>query len=255
MLTIQNKSGFTLAEALIVVGILGIIAAVTVPVASIRFQQHVLGNQLAKAVEQIEIGFANIFEQANSNTPDGSAFTSLLPITRRDIFGANVANGGDSITTNNNLLVITGGLFGVRSISQDDNEEYVANIRENGAAPYSIDNSWTIYGNDKLSFYLMIPSNGIQRIGDNNINDIIIDTAIIDVNGKERPNSVGKDIFLFGISESGKLIPAGTQTFNDKVVNDLQVPLESVACTDANMNNYLSCTARVVRENYEITYK
>ena len=256
MLKIQEKSGFTLAEVLVVIGILGIVAAVTVPIVNTTFQQRILGSQLAKAVEQIETGFANIFERANSNTTDGSAFTSLLPISRRDVFGANVANGGDLITNRDNLLSITGGLMDVTSISQDDKEDYLDHINAEALQnPFNINNTWTIYGNNKNSFYFMIPSNGIQRINDNNVNDIIIATAYIDVNGKNLPNSIGRDIFLFGISESGKLIPAGTQAFNDKVINDLQVPLEAAACAGENINNYLSCTARVVRENYEITYK
>ena len=70
-------------------------------------------------------------------------------------------------------------------------------------------------------------------------NSIVIG-FLIDTNGyKNNPNMYGKDVFRYGITNSGKLVPEGQS---------------EQTCADGNITNGLSCTARIVKDGYKIRY-
>ena len=77
--------------------------------------------------------------------------------------------------------------------------------------------------------------------------------------GIAKPNKKGRDIFAFGLTTKGKLVPAGTkkvQEFTANVTNDLgsSVPLAEDGCKDGNITNGWSCTARVIQDGFKINY-
>ncbi|MCQ2739580.1 MAG: hypothetical protein MJ237_05060, partial [bacterium] len=77
--------------------------------------------------------------------------------------------------------------------------------------------------------------------------------VMIDVNGKERPNMYGRDVFAFTMDRDGSLIPFGTmgRWRNSSSNNDER-------CILTNSNNFsgsgLGCTARLMGNNYKMDY-
>ena len=77
----------------------------------------------------------------------------------------------------------------------------------------------------------------------------------LDANGTKKPNNYGKDIFFFGLTDSCKMIPAGSQRFvNDYPLYGEQIPLATTSCSDSGIKNGLSCTSRVVTDGFKINY-
>ena len=56
----MKKFGFTLAEVLITLGVIGVVAAITLPILTKNYQKHVWVNQLKANYSIINQGFAKI---------------------------------------------------------------------------------------------------------------------------------------------------------------------------------------------------
>lgn len=72
--------GFTVVEIATAMAIVGVIAAITVPMLSKNIQKHVYATTLARTVEQIELGCQNLLEYENSKRKDGSSITMLSEV-------------------------------------------------------------------------------------------------------------------------------------------------------------------------------
>ena len=83
---------------------------------------------------------------------------------------------------------------------------------------------------------------------DNADRDTIVARVIIDANGVAAPNRFGEDVFLFGLTNNGTLIPAGSKQYNDF---DDNVAVD--ACADT-AGDGLACAARVMADKWEIKY-
>ena len=66
----------------------------------------------------------------------------------------------------------------------------------------------------------------------------------IDINGLNGPNAYGRDLFLFRLTNGGKLIPYGLDIADHY----------TVTCTDNNITDGRACSARVVKDGFKINY-
>ncbi|MBE7712012.1 MAG: type II secretion system protein [Cyanobacteria bacterium SIG31] len=66
---------------------------------------------------------------------------------------------------------------------------------------------------------------------------VIIDTSGIN----KKPNIYGKDAFVFSLSNSGKMVPYGQDTYKTD-------------CANGSIKNSMACSARVVADGYKIKY-
>ena len=244
------KSAFTLAEAMIAMGIIGIVAAVTIP----QVVQNTLKNQagaiLGRTVEQIELGCQNIIQKANDNitVEDGGYYEGLEGITQKAIFG-------DSVSTNHpldgeELFNYGGAFFGTNEFQGDENfsnaDAYITSIKNFNGGGNRISAGKRAYILDKQKT-IIIPNAGSK---DAALVDDFITAVFIDVNGTKKPNRGGKDVFLFALTTAGKLIPAGTSNYQ----RGFGIPLHTKDCKDGAVGGGWSCTARVVKDGYKITY-
>ena len=239
-------NGFTLSEVLIAVGIIGVIAAISIPAFYENYQRQILGAQLSKAVEQIETGCANILNDANSRVEDGSLFTSLIQLTNRDLYGNDVDNPNDNIFGDGKFISRTKGYFGLSELTGDEKDNF---FNEHNISLTS-KNIPLSSNKGSFSMYEVVDQNPIRQYRATEI--------YIDVNGNQKPNAAGKDMFRFGIDDRGRLVPAGTEEYKNLDFSNAELknfPLASDACIDGKITNYWSCTARVVQEGYKITYK
>ena len=92
-----------------------------------------------------------------------------------------------------------------------------------------------------------------QNVTNNDIvnadNDTIISKVLIDANGVAGPNRFGKDVFLFGLTNAGTLIPAGSEQYND-----FDNTIATGACSGASVGDGTACAARVMADKWEVKY-
>lgn len=243
------KKGFTLAEILITLSIIGIIAALLIPQLVDNTKKNQYGATLGRAIQQIELGISNMIQQVNNNLNNGSIVTTIDTITVEEVQGNPFTNNGSILSHTFRLFQTGEPYMGIIELDQTTTEKYYEKSDTNFKY-----NNVRLFKFDKFNAYAMYAA---QKGGQYQGNDIYT-TVSIDVNGDSKPNKKGRDIFAFGLTTSGKMIPAGTlkmKDFTQNVTNDLgEVPLAENGCQDENITNAWSCTARVIQDGFKINY-
>ena len=261
----NKKRGFTLAEILITLGVIGVIAALTIPqIVDYTMKSKIEGN-LARAVEQVEIGCQNLIQYANDNTSD-STYANGISVLWTDSNSKLYTEG----SSNRHPLVVSGSMFkqfapfygldffGDSSTgNKDDYKNYKKELKDKNSAVGSIVTGIEQYF---LGLWKMKNSNAIVSLDYSFSWPATNQGAgyfpiFIDANGIQKPNKYGRDVFFFGLSDSCKMIPAGSQRFiNDHTVYGNMIPLATTACKNDGITNGLSCTTRVVENGFKINY-
>lgn len=234
-----NKKGYTLAEVLICIAIVGVVAALTLPKLVNKTNKSTLGATLARTVELTQTGMTNIIQEANRNSEDGNAVVGLSAIQKKDIG----LDGEDYIMDDDNYGSLLRGFFDI-----DDFEGYAtANIKDYTGADINeaISADLNAFRFKKLNSAVIFQK--AQNL-DNADRDTIVARVIIDANGVAAPNRFGEDVFLFGLTNNGTLIPAGSKQYNDF---DDNVAVD--ACADT-AGDGLACAARVMADKWELKY-
>ena len=245
------KKGFSLAEVLIAIAIVGVIAAINIPTVVSETQNRKMAAALGRNVEAIETGCQLILQQASeiSERRGDGVVNGIWEVRINDI---DSSAQSDRLLNNNNgnlFSDITSNFF--NTVLRTLNNYNVSGINGGTASPprnqlasnYAISSKFgSIYGysyNHEANF--------------DNLNDPIVAFIYIDVNAASAPNRYGRDIFLFGLTDSCHMVPAGTPRI--RAMNN-SIPLEntSAGCVGDNPSNGLSCTSRVVRNGYRIDY-
>ncbi len=237
----MNRNGFTLMEMLLTLGIVGIIAAITVPSLVYSTSNKNLGNALARSVELIQQGFTNIKAEAQKNSSEGIAFEDLAMIRKSDLGLDGIAY----ITDDNSFYNDTRSFLGTEESNYNINN--IKDYRGKDVANNLL-SDFTAYKFNKVNTVVMF-----QNVTNDNIanaeNDTIISKVLIDANGSTGPNRFGKDVFLFGLTNAGTLVPAGTEQYND-----FDDTVTTGACNGANVGDGIACAARVMSDKWEIKY-
>lgn len=232
-----NKKGFTLAEVLITLGVIGLVAALTLPSMYNNYQKALIGKTLARSVELVEQGMLNIRQEAQLNSETGDTFETLSSIKKSDLG----LSGSSYITDSNAFYNSTKSFLGIENSDYD-----VTNISAfAGNLDTNLKSLYTAYKFNKLNAIVAFQN----KTGTTTSNDSIISRVIIDANGAAKPNTFGKDVFIFGLTNSGTLIPAGTQKYADF---DSKIPTDG--CSGSSVGNGTACAARVMADKWEIKY-
>ncbi len=231
--TEKKNFGFTLAEVLITLAIIGIVAALTVPTLIQKYQKQVAVTRLKKAysiisqalqLSQIDNGSVNTWD----NTLDGHQFFEkyLKPY-----------------------------LKSVEEISASDLQKLAPRFKLNGT-PYT----GTTFGGESSESGTgahFIIADGSQITINRHASDASGLWVGIDINGLKKPNKVGHDTFLFYLSSvygltplgdkgpTGWLIPDDVENKRDYILSDV-----SYAC-NANQSGYW-CSALIMLDGWEI---
>ena len=187
---------FTLAEVLITLGIIGIVAAMTIPTLIQNEQDKSTVVALKKAYSTMNNAY-NLAVKDNG-TPDEWGLSDQDPRGSAVIILNTFANylriskncGSSSSCFENNTYRFLNG----SSFSMDD-ANFAKSILADGS-------------------YLTVDfksANCTQNRGSTKILSNVCATMGIDINGSKKPNQVGKDFFSFIISKYG-IIPHGTQS-------------------------------------------
>ena len=205
-----KKSAFTLAEVLITLGIIGIVAALTLPTLIEKHQKKVTAKKLAVTYSIV----ANAFERAKSDYGDMSSWEVKKDGSNDEISEAYI---------DKYFL------------------PYFDNYKKTGwGAFYWYYNNPTYGGNGG---YFVEFKNGVtltfafsgNRDKDGNL---FFNTPYfhVDINGKSKPNLVGKDIFKFMISDE-KVVSGNYIDLPNSIVVEACRNREADACTELIFRN------------------
>lgn len=206
------KKGFTLAEVLITLGIIGIVAALTLPSLIQKHQKQVWVNQLKKSVSTWENGFKMMLADAETDDLQNTEFWQKLDEDIGYAYSCNSAFDGKLVANDEilkkyfNIL-----LFGANDIdsacmeSAKDGEDYAYKSLGSDEPVIMVQVSRRIEMADGTTV-------GLVLLAENSEINIslpgCIGTVLIDVNGRDkRPNRFGRDVFYFGVNKKGVLVP------------------------------------------------
>lgn len=242
------EKGFTLAEVLITVGIIAIVAAMTMPTLIANYQKKVISVRLKNFVSTFSQAYNMAIAKHGDpayweycNIKSGNSFCS----ERDGNASQNIISSLKAIEYSNNLTEIY------------KQTVYNGALKVNaGASSWSVMKCWQL-ADGALLFSM------IDRKKDNGS---IITSFHVDVNGMSGPNKYGKDIFTFaqihtyvkgsGLSDSFEyfmdlnrgLYMNGYGYFKDKSVDDINGPVSSCSNPSSTIFLKFQC-AYLIQEN------
>ena len=176
MTNFNKRFAFTLSELLLSLIIVGVVAIITVPVLINNVQKKVFATQLKNFVAQIE----------------QVAQDELLAHRTRDLSNTDFADP-DKLLSNKHFDYIKKCSSGVAKTTCWNNPQQKIKLLNNNLQLLYL-RTTIILKNGVMLSYIYAPST--YRIG----------YFIVDLNGTDKPNIGGRDIFVFDFSLKGKLI-------------------------------------------------
>ena len=181
---------FTLAEVLITLGIIGVVAALTIPGLMTAHKKHVTATKLERAV---------------------SVITQAIRLSENE--NGQMENWNKDLNYEEFINTYFRPFMNIMQVCSSSNRcGYVAGYKQLDGnygiydSPFNNDRHGILTADGFVYFY--------AKQGDGNAgNDKII---IVDINGSEKPNQLGKDVFFFIRDEDAdSIIPyGGDKTFN-----------------------------------------
>ena len=217
---------FTLAEVLITLGIIGVVAAMTMPALVAKYRSLV-------AVTQLKKMYSVISQAMVMSVPDG------------DYNNIPISDGGTPGATNffNDYMKPQ---FKIIKTCYGKDDSCLGTIKDKSGK------SMNLAATDRIN---IITSDGYainvdtwnsqdyttirSRYGVNVNGTSPILVLYIDINGKKNPNIIGKDIFVFVLAEKG-LKPAGSDADTDKIQEECK-------------NTGYYCFAKIIKNNWTIS--
>ena len=211
----KNKTAFTLAEILIALAVIGVIAAITVPALIQNTQKQEYVSALQKA------------------------YSTLSQVTNQ-IIAENGSPKGDEGWAKSNEHIYQLFLKYLSSIKTCEGNEGCFN-QLNKSGYKQLNGTRNANWNRETYQRKFIFADGMQGLifAADNLCEIsnwgtenLCGAFLIDVNGEKQPNTIGRDVFFFAIKENG-LYPMGCDNEEDK-------------CDDKHQG--WSCACKVLRE-------
>lgn len=230
--SLSKLAAFTLAEVLITLGIIGVVAAITIPSLATNYQKKVTAKRLAQTysilyqalnMAQAEYGDPSTWTVASNVQVDDPAQTRELGRIFSDTY----------------LLPY---------IKKLKNAE-ITNLSNVGYNNSITSKSGSTLINVSSNYYVVQLSNGvILFISYDYINgNATVPLIYVDINGTSNPNMAGRDVFLFSFRPNiNKLVPYAYNRSRDELIRACQKDNS----LPANYNLY--CTALIMYDGWEI---
>lgn len=287
----MKKKGFTLAEVLITLGIIGVVAALTAPALIQNTGSAKVGPTLAKAVTTFEVANQNMFNAIDVTGIKGiasaagkhgqTAYNSSMYIDNLSNYmkmsaftdAANTTSGEklykDMLKNYNGATYTTGGselyVHDLSSALASNNSYamtrdgllYVIAMRDLGALIDEKNNEQNENGeyiiNSASKFQEMY--NRIMALN----NPSEVGTVLIDINGKKEPNRIGKDAFVFVLMQDGSLRPFGGNKWSTKSDSDNKAYNwrngTADKCNETEITSGWTCAGSVFENNLKVIYQ
>ena len=245
-----KKVAFTLAEVLITLGIIGVVAAMTLPTLINTYQEKVTVSKLKKVYSMLSQGY--LFAVQEYGEPEGWG------IVVRD---AGSSDEEEETYNATNAILIRNRLFKhLKKVQNCDNakNQTACDVPEkfyftNGStdAAMNAQTASSIMA-DGTTFIVIANGVGLQNRGLGALSKTYGRIAV-DLNGKKSPNTYGKDIFVFYLTNTN-IMPEGTEnetswTFTSCKSNGLGCTawviinenMDYLKCNDLSWNGKKKC--------------
>lgn len=234
----MKKIGFTLAEVLITLGIIGVVAALTAPALVQNAGTAKIGPTLSKVVSTLE--------NANEQLLHDEDTTDLSKIAE----------------TPEEYCELLSKYISGSSYETEENVEFSPSVKMfNGNVSNS---SWTQYKefrfSDNISLLVWIYNNGV--LGNYSAKGSFkggYGSIYIDINGtKVKPNTYGKDLFYFYLDKSGQIIPAGSTTYAWLMDDDdmkYNATNQGYSCNETYVGSGVGCAGSIFENNFKVIYQ
>lgn len=275
----MKKHGFTLTEVLVILGIIGVVAALTIPTLSHEINKKSIITKFPGAIANLENGFSTMLVKENSNT--------LFGTEAWQTHGSNKTKFAEKLQE----------YFKILNFYEIDSIEELQKLYGSQKGPFIMNANGTINPtvNDGLAKQMINATTNTLNKGnhcfilkDGTLVFLIINEEKpdynrnekirtqggalyneaadiwIDVNGVEKPNTLGRDIFGFYLSDDGKMYPLGGK---DAAIYDVassnssdynKLPLWNGdsywKCSNGNLDDGYGCAARIIDEGYKMNY-
>ena len=206
-----KQAAFTFAEVLITLGIIGVVAALTLPTVIQNYQKHVTANRLKKAYSV-------------ASNALGMAVTEYGDMSSWEVSKEGTNNKISEAYMDKYFLPY---LDGSKKVGWKAFYDYYSSPELSGAGGYFVE----LKDGTILAFAF-----GTQKDKDGNIS-YNIPYFYVDINGKAKPNVSGRDIFRFTIS-GGKVVASTTyrNSLNSAVIGACKTKIAD-ACTELLFRN------------------
>lgn len=220
----MKKYGFTLAEILIALAILGVIAVMSIPLFVEAKQDKETASKLSLA--QTILSNATELAGVNQGKITENELNNYSAQELFDNFYKNNIKTAISCTEDNsdNCWATTKDFF-QKNIAPDGNKYGIAGTVHTG---------FTMQ--DGINVTMTKVSELDERFGIETKDEHSV-VFMVDTNGNKEPNAIGQDVFAFILDSQGKIIPAGSH--NDSANCQAGCDLD---------DDYWDCTARVLKE-------
>ena len=223
----KKRVGFTLAEVLVTLGIIGVVAVLTVPNVISSYQKKVYVAQLQKAYNQISNAVALLMiDEEVDNLNDSSLFCNDNDSDYNDC-------------TLNSSEQFLKKYFKIAKDCGDDSEnkncvaeQYKRIDGEAAYIPSSLVSQYAVSLNTGATFIVHPFDTGRPM------------QVFVDINGKKKPNTYGRDAFYFGVNYRGDIaesFPMESE-FNDPVRCAEQQPYSG------------GCFSKIIDEGWKMDY-
>ena len=255
----MKKLGFTLAEILITLGIVGVVAALTAPALVQNAGSAQIGPKLAKAVSTFEtanetyltqmgmdtLASAGAF-QGDSNDEYENYINNLAKYMKISVFDESAKDK----KYKDLLKSYDGELSYTAAISQRTVRINISRCVSNG-----------IFGLSKDGIlYVIAMRNNAQGQSDRPPHMRFAGNILIDINGYSEPNRLGKDAFLFQAYADGSLRPVGANDWwamaEDSVNDEINWDHGTTdICNADGVTTGVSCTGSIFENNLKVIYQ
>ena len=258
----KRRFAFTLAEVLVTLGIIGVVAVLTVPNIISSYQKKVYVAQLQKAYNQLQQVFSLAMAE---DEVEYLADTELMQSINGDYIGASDDQSAFSSKLGEYMKIqkacqpydYDDGCHDIYYTNLDQNYESSAGERSNRGGDLQV------FTKDGMVYYFhMIEKNanlcseeeieyakqeGLASCSWHAKNNWGI---LIDVNGKKGPNKFGRDLFRFALDNRGQIYPYGSIATSGKYFD---WSVSNGGCASSGSYGF-DCGGRIMDQGWKMDY-
>ena len=236
--TALKRAAFTLAEVLITLGIIGVVAAITLPTLIQNYQKQVWVNQLKKAYSSLNNGVRQMIVDQGCSDVTCTNFWDDGYVVIEPSLNDNFVKSFTKTFKLSNVQELTENsiyAYPLRTIANDDEDEesfyYDYMVGVGGTSP------------DGMIMFLGATYGGYL--------------IMVDINGLKNPNQFGRDIFIFQISSKGLVVPTYSK---DSPSGNWQTEEERVQDVNEECNPSISasigasCGEKIIMDGWKMNY-
>lgn len=251
----NKKAGFTLAEILITLGVIGVVAAITIPSLISNNQKKAYVTGLQKFNSQFQQGMKNYMQKVGCSD-----------LTCTNLFEGQNYMGGDADAWATNATSQLANVFSGAQFYGNQNGQ-VNTFRTTLLGGASSDENF------RFGFAFRLADGTLINIQDDDSGNCTRWSAatagarlrnacaeiLVDVNGIKKPNIAGRDYFIFELGNDGLLYPCNGHDHDVAAAsaywqNDPDRCGTSGSSTIASSARGSGCSARIMEEGWEMNY-